>query len=118
MTKTIDPPIFYQLFRRGQYIKYEQFNTVGHTRYRITIRRDSYDDQSYGMAEMFMVGYGWAEVFRTEIDFLDETKELSYVELPTEKRNPLYQEKHTRILLAMSKDAKKILGTALDIVGQ
>lgn len=117
-TTTTSELTFYQMSRRGQYIRYEEFNTVGHTRYRTTIRRDSYDDQSYGMVEMFMVGYGWSEVLRVGLDYLHEVETVSYVELPVDKNNPYYEEKYEKILRVMTADAKKILATVLRIVGK
>lgn len=109
---------FAELSRTSQAINLRQYWSVGTIKYRTLIHRDSYDDQSYGLVEMFMLGQGWREVFRVQIDFLDNAREMSYVQVPRrDQDHPDYQFKHDSALLRLNEDAEKMLSTWLDIMG-
>ena len=120
ITNTIPEPAFHELTRVKQAIKFQQFYISNKkpipVRYRISIVRDAYDDQSYGKAEMFMLGYGWSEILKVSLDYLHEVETISYVQLLTDKDNPYYEEKYEKILHKMSADAEKILATVLQIM--
>jgi hypothetical protein len=118
---TVTRPVeinFYQLVRGKQSINYQQFVTLKDARYRITIKRDAYDDQSYGTVEMFMLGRGWSELLRVGLDYLHEVEELSYVQLPHTKSDPNYDSKYESILRIMELASDKLLATMLLIMAR
>jgi hypothetical protein len=120
ITNTTAEPTFHELVRTRQSVKFQKFyiirNSTPPLRYRISIVRDAYDDQSYGKAEMFMLGYGWSEIVRVGLDHLPEVETISYVQMPTDRDNPYYEEKYGKILHKMSVDAEKILAIVLQIM--
>lgn len=63
-------------------------------RFRVCIRRNAYDHQSYVQVEMFMLGQGWATILRTGIELFPEIMKLSYVTLgdntTPERRNEVF----------------------------
>lgn len=107
---------FSELHRTAHSVTLRQYWNVKTITYRTAVHRNSYDDQSYGSVEMFMLGQGWREVFRVQIDFLDNAKEMSYVDVPQNSNHPDYQYKHDSALLRLNEDAEKMLSKWLDIM--
>lgn len=107
---------FTEVKRTSQSIYFQQFHTVGGLSYRVSIRRDSYDEQSYGKVEVF--DFGWTEILTVGINQLPNAYDISYVSMPREVENPLYLEKQATVRSAMELDATKILRIALQILGK
>jgi hypothetical protein len=120
ITNTTPEPVFHELTRVQHNIKFQQFYILDKKpvpyRYRVSIVRNSYEDQSYGKAELFMLGLGWSEILRVGLDYLPEVETISYVQLPVDRDNPYYEEKYEKILHKMKIDAEKILTTVLQIM--
>jgi hypothetical protein len=79
------------------------------------IRRDAYDDQSYGGVQLF-TPTGWVDVFRVNINELPNSKEISYISVPQETTHVLYEEKQEIVSELMMQDCLQMFRTALSIV--
>ena len=109
---------FTEVMRAQQSIQFQQFITVGTTPYRVFIKRDAYDEQSYGKVQMFTNANGWIDILNVGINQLPNSYDISYVSMPREVDNPLYLEKQATVRSAMELDATRILRIALEILGK
>lgn len=79
-------------------------------RFRVSIRRNSLDHQSYCEVEMFMLGLGWSRLVRTPI-LNPELKSISYLAL-----DRATQEQYNKVFTIMSDVSCEILKSALRIL--
>lgn len=82
---------------------------------RMSIRRNAYDEQSYGKVHMF-AATGWVEVFTLPLQELPNSKEISYVGLPQDIEHPLYKEKEEIVSELMMQDSFRMSHIALLII--
>ncbi len=79
------------------------------------IRRDAYDDQSWGGVQLF-TPTGWVDVFRVNVIELPNSREISYISVPQETNHVLYEEKQEIVSELMMQDCLQMFRTALSIV--
>jgi hypothetical protein len=79
------------------------------------IRRDAYDDQSWGGVQLF-TPTGWVDVFRVNVIELPNSKEISYVGVPQDTQHPLYEAKQEIVSELMMQDCLQMFRTALSII--
>lgn len=106
---------FCEMNRVSQDIHFQIFYTPAKKekpRYRVCIRRNAYDHQSYVQVEMFMLGRGWEPVLRTGIELFPEIMEISYVAL-SDKTTP---ERRNEIFTVLSNCSCRILLSVLSIL--
>lgn len=106
---------FCEMKRENQDIKFQMFYKQAKEhgqRFRVSIRRNAYDHQSYVQVEMFMLGRGWETILRTGIELFPEIMELSYVTLG-DKTTP---ERRNEVFTILSNASCQILLSALSII--
>lgn len=96
--------IFFQMFYK------EDKDTTTRKRFRVSIRRNSFDHQSYCEVEMFMMGVGWSRLLHMPMT-QSELKNVSWFALD----NPT-QEKYNQVFTIMSNVSCAVLNSALHIL--